>query len=377
MVTLLLVWGKKKKSHKISNRVWSSRKKATRKRRSLSKQRSCEFNFAERNSAGSSLLSSPVYSEFSSDDLYPITSIRHESERSVYKDPMSSDSVFSVESLKRQREGFQFYNEMSSQDLSAEEVFLYDSLKRRKRNLVNQDSLSATRSREGSFKTRTMSADEALLYGSSRRERAMTHSGVGSRDEAIAEEMMIRRTEKSRAVKGNEMHDPARPYVQRQPMARVVEEIENERNGTVRYHDSKTGTKEQLKQFSDEQLMYESLRRKKEQIRRQYDVAKREEHLYASRDLRQENGHFYEEREKREQYHAGNVAYTGGKMHITENHYFRQTISENSTQNRVCVNKEIGHTGERSPTWQDESWKNAPEYSDFVSGSIVKHRVNI
>ena len=268
MFSLLLVWGKKEKeSRRSKHRSSSGRKKTSWKRRlwGRRKQRNGEVS-GKRGNPKSSLVSSPVYSELSGDDVFPPGLCIPQKKRA----PLSSDSLFSVESLKRLRE---MPVSLSSHELSNEEAFVYDSLKRRKggsasRSVARDDSLSRAYGR----KVCRMSSDEAFLYDSIKRSQGF-RTGHLSTDEMFAEDMLRRYKEKAHysevvgSIKDGGSCSPPGKGVG--PVGDVSPDRSIPRDDHNLYFKERGCedlVAEQLKEFSDETLMYESLRRKNADI---------------------------------------------------------------------------------------------------------------
>ena len=260
MVSLLLVWGKKKRSRRGKDRPSSSRKRSLSKKKSSGKKRQQGGVFPERSSAGSSLMSSPVYTEFSSDEARPPSypKRRKDTRRAPVSvgSVLSADSIFSVDSLRKPRDAL---TSMSSYELSNEEAFLYDSLKRRK---AGHDSERSVYVKDCLRPYPYIASDEPLYYDS------LTRSDGGktglSNDEVFAED--------SHKFNG---------YEERVECSREVSSFGSQLQRELSLEERlEHRASEQLKAFSDETLMYESLRRKKAQVHSRgpsneiYDVSK-------------------------------------------------------------------------------------------------------
>ena len=265
VVSLLLQWGNKKQLRRNS-RVLSHRKRTSFKRKSQRKK-SEESSTGQRGSAGSSLVSSPIYSEFSSDDPWSPRAARRMNWGSVCRSPLSSESVFSGKEYKSS-----LLTPLSSRELSAD-----DSPKRkqtdswRRENKLPSESALDQKLVPGNIErtNRLISSDEVFLYDSLKREGEASERmpKSGSNEVSVAEEMLQRHTEKDRV--------PARKSTEKTHRYDSYRVDQCDGNYAVKaaYANETHSTREQLSSFSDEALIYESLRRKKDQIR-QSEISK-------------------------------------------------------------------------------------------------------
>ena len=264
VVSLLLQWGNKKQLRRNS-RVLANRKKTALKRKSKRKK-SRESSTGQRGDVGSSLVSSPVYSEFSSDDPWSPRAARRMNWGSVCRSPLSSESVFSGGEYKSS-----LLTPLSSRELSAEEAFLCDSLKckktdswRRQNKLPGKSALDQKLLPGNIERTnRLISSDEVFLCDSIKREGEASERmpKSASNEVSVAEEMLQRHTEKDRAPASISKEETHRYDFYR------VDQCDGNYAVKAAYADETHIAREQLSSFSDEALIYESLRRKKDQIR--------------------------------------------------------------------------------------------------------------
>ena len=260
MVSLLLVWGKNVKSRSQS-RGRSRRRRGIIRRRLSGVKKQCDSKLLGKGNANSSHRSSPVCSEFPSDNVFPTSRTRRPANTS------SSDSVFSVDSVKRQCGKSSM---MLSYELPDDEVFVYEPLKRRKEGISSPGLPRSVCSGDRHCSNAYLPKDGANLYDFlRRRQRNKTRQSLGGKDvlrgvKAESRDFAMSRPMEYKIACGSteRVQDSVEAYY----LASNIAHCQYDRFPTrlEKYQDFAT---DQLKKLSDEALLYESLRRKKGNIR--------------------------------------------------------------------------------------------------------------